>query len=174
MTGYLQQIRSNNIEMKAKISSQSLFSSTYKNEIPAFYAFRTTPYNKKSSVIPFEESPFNNGCFFNVTSGVFTAPVRGIYHFYFQAVKSWGVHHLTVSLLHNKEEVTAQHVSSGNNAGDADIWLPMNIQSILLMEPGDTMSLYLKSGAVFDMKITPTQPWMHKFTSLAGFLIQAI
>ena len=39
------------------------------------------------SIIPFELARLNEGDAFSLPSGIFTAPVNGIYHFQFSAVK---------------------------------------------------------------------------------------
>ena len=175
MTEYHKQIKLYNSYMKAKIERQISMTSSDDFNIPAFYVFRSTPYNKQLSVIPFEEGFLNNGCSYNSSSGVFIAPLKGIYFFYFQAIKIWGTpNHLNVRLLHNNEEVAAQHVSTGNDAADGLVHLPLNMQSILLMEEGDTASMFLKSGIIDDRVITPKQPWIHRFTSFTGFLLQAL
>ena len=176
MTEYHKQIKSRNAYTKERIAKKMSIRSAFEMYgIPAFYAYRKTPFNK-AAVIPFEGDSLNNGCSFNNDLGEFTAPIKGIYYFYVQAVKIWGppLSYITIGVLHNKKEVKAQHVSAGHNPGAADVHLPIGIHSMLIMEEGDKMSLRLKNGAMGDMLITPSQPWMHKFTSLTGFLLQAL
>jgi len=55
-----------------------------KSANPAFYAYRTTPGNADDSYITYDSSYVNLGNHMNVSGGIFTCPVAGIYTF------TWG------------------------------------------------------------------------------------
>jgi len=57
------------------------------------------------AVIPFEYARLNTGDSFNLTSGIFTAPVSGIYHFEFCAQKDIDSPQLSIFLQVNGESV---------------------------------------------------------------------
>ena len=52
-----------------------------------FYVARNTSFSTPSAVIPFDVARLNEGGAMNLASGIFTAPVPGIYHFEFSGVK---------------------------------------------------------------------------------------
>lgn len=53
----------------------------------AFLAQRTTGFNSKGSIIPYEKNALNLGKAFDIATGLFHVPVAGVYHFYFAGIK---------------------------------------------------------------------------------------
>lgn len=47
---------------------------------------RSTPNTKSNTILKFTNSSLNAGKGFNISTGSFTAPKRGIYHFYFSGL----------------------------------------------------------------------------------------
>ena len=52
----------------------------------AFDAYRSKPFDRKESIVTFDNTSVNVGDGFNVSNGVFTAPYAGIYAFNFHAL----------------------------------------------------------------------------------------
>jgi len=52
-----------------------------------FYVQRESNLGSVRDVIPFESAPVNEGNAFDLSSGIFTAPVNGYYYFQFSALR---------------------------------------------------------------------------------------
>lgn len=72
-----------------------------KTKIVHFYVQRNSSFSSEGAVIPFELARLNEGKAFNLTSGIFTSPVPGIYHFQFSAVKAFASNYLQISIQVN-------------------------------------------------------------------------
>ncbi len=73
-----------------------------------FYVKRNSYFNSAGSVIPFQLARLNEGDAFDLTSGIFTAPVPGVYHFQISGLKPGDSSDLSIFLQLN-----------GNNLGEA-------------------------------------------------------
>jgi len=97
-------------------------------------------------VIPFDVERLNVGGAMNTAEGVFTAPVDGIYHFEFSALKdALDPSSVYVSLLVNGEMI-------GNSFGSTipDYYVGLSsINAHLRLKTGDQVSL-LKTGGILN------------------------
>lgn len=70
-----------------------------------FYVQRNSSFRSRNAVITFEIARLNKGDAFNLTAGIFAAPVKGIYNFYFSAVKDSSASYLRITLRVNGANV---------------------------------------------------------------------
>jgi len=102
----------------------------------------------------------NEGNAFNLTRGIFTVPVPGIYHFDFSAVKSSDIGFLSIILQVNSTDVGnafTQQPAKGS-------WDVVSLSASLRLAAGDTVKLYLYSGTLSDDSY-------NQYTHFSGWLV---
>ena len=87
------------------------------------YVQRESTFRTPSAVIPFEVARLNEGNAFNLSSGTFTVPVPGIYHFQFSASANYLEIHLRVNdvrvgLAFTNSKIASLSASFRLKAGD--------------------------------------------------------
>jgi hypothetical protein len=129
---------------------------------PAFYAYRTATGNADESYITYQLSYVNLGNHMNVTAGIFTCPVAGIYTF------TWG------AIGKNTDGIYRYHIHKNNSQID-DVHLRLATSSgkygdgertaMLSLAATDTIRIYYKdsNGALSD--------YGYNYTYLQGHLI---
>ena len=132
-----------------------------KTKIVHFYVQRNSSFSAKYSAIPFELARLNEGNAFNLTSGIFTAPVPGIYHFDFSAVKSTSDSLLKIHLQVNGVAVGATYTYQTSD-GSLDV---ISLSASLRLAKGDKVNLLFRVGALADRT---DDRWTH-FT---GWLVE--
>nr|CAH0102649.1 unnamed protein product [Daphnia galeata] len=135
----------------------------------AFFVHSNTGFNKTGSIIPYQIVELNYGNALNITSGTFNVPVKGIYHFYFTALKMKkelsGTSSLTVQLkqIGNPDKVIAEsHINSNDWYG----WFPVHLQATVHLELNSTVGVQLLLGTIFE-----SSEKNHLLTSFGGFLV---
>lgn len=86
-----------------------------KTESVHFYVQRNTTFRQEQTIIPFEMDRLNEGMAMNLESGIFTAPVPGIYHFEFSAQKDGSHTFVMIHLQVNGETIGVAEASSSNH-----------------------------------------------------------
>ena len=109
-----------------------------------FHVQRDQMYTSVGTTIPFQVVRLNVGGGMNITSGIFTAPVSGIYHFSFTAIKNRPPAYLTVDLYLNSTYITR---AEGTKVYDT---ITAALSVTLSLKSGDRISLRLTEGELFD------------------------
>jgi len=124
-----------------------------------FYVQRNTSFGT-SGVIPFDLDPVNEGEAMDLSSGVFTAPVHGIYHFSFAGVKDFSSYNLGVHLLVNGGNVAVANGNPQRTGGLESISLTASLR----LKTGDKVHLWLTVGMLYDD--------VSHFTHFTGWLVE--
>lgn len=106
-----------------------------------FYVQRNSSFITHST-IPFDVAPLNEGNAFNLSSGIFTVPVPGIYHFDFSGAKTPSSTVLEISFQVNGKAI-------GTAFTDQGIRKSFNVVSLsasLRLVAGDKVNLLNKKG----------------------------
>jgi len=118
-----------------------------------FYVQRQTPFATQDGVVPFEIERLNTGGAMNLTSGVFTAPVPGIYYFYFCGLKSdQAPNWLAVYLRLNGALVGQGYApASFKTSGSSSSYYTLAFGSTLRLAKGDKIDLFKwDDGVLYD------------------------
>ena len=116
------------------------------------------------AVIPFEYARLNTGNSFNLTSGIFTAPVSGIYHFEFCAQKDIDSPQLSIFLQVNGESVARTYIGSGTTKTYDTAFLTASLR----LRVNDKVTLYNVYSILHenpDLSLSP-------LNSFAGWLVE--
>ncbi|CAC5423614.1 unnamed protein product [Mytilus coruscus] len=103
-------------------------------DFPAFTAYKvSTQALSTGEVIKFDQVWTNNGNGYDPSSGVFTAPLAGLYHFA-AVVMSVSDATLYLSLYHNNAKITTSYITDkGYKTGTFDV--------VLTLKKGDKVSI---------------------------------
>jgi len=100
----------------------------------------------KDSTVPFEVERLNVGQAMNVSLGVFTAPVAGIYHFEFSGINDKSSSTAVVTL-----QVNGVNVGMGNNeVFAAGTYNRISLTASLKLKANDKVNLYPYAGTLYD------------------------
>lgn len=110
-----------------------------------FYVQRKTSFRMDNAIIPFEVDVLNIGEAMDLKSGVFTAPVSGVYHFEFTGTKDKSDKQLDILL-----EVNGTHVAEAHSSGAVKSTLNLFITVSLRLKAGDRVNLYKSGGVLYD------------------------
>ena len=137
---------------------------------PVFFTERFNSFKRTGSIVNYDTTSVNIGNGLNQTSGVFTAPVTGIYVLYFLALKTMESDHMTIRVMHNGKAVNSRQVSEGDKVG-GNHWANLETQVILPLEAEDTVGVKLQTGTIQDVLNVPSE-YGFKITTFSGFLLQ--
>lgn len=114
----------------------------------------------KRGIIPFDIERLNVGGAMNLTSGVFTVPLNGTYHFQFSAVKPLGASEIYIIL-----RVNGVGIGSGFGTNAHYVYLPTFSSASAKLKVGDQVYLLNHRGQLHD---TPGE----HFTQFNGWLVE--
>lgn len=109
---------------------------------------------------------FSTGGYFS--NGTFTAPVRGFYNVSFSMRISTGAGDFT--LRHNNNRVAATGSNLVEYSQYTGLWSAHSVSKNLLMNAGDTLTLWHESGRTTDCSIET----LFKYNHLNVYLIRAV
>jgi len=127
-----------------------------------FYVQRQSDFDTEYTVIPFQVEQLNVGGAMDTKTGVFTAPVSGIYHFGFSCLmhaKSW---YLDIFLQLNGNNIGVATSNTEQYGGKA--YLTISMHSSLRLKKGDRINLYKHRGALRDSE--------SRYTHFSGWLVE--
>jgi len=133
-----------------------------KTKSVSFYVQKNASFLMNRKRIPFEVVRLNIGNAFNPKSGVFTAPVSGTYFFSFSAIRK-NNKDLYVHLRVNRVQVSVAYATSFQS------WYnPTVMRSILKLEAGSKVDVWLKEGDIHDHNEENRGPHTH----FVGWLLE--
>lgn len=123
-----------------------------------FYVQRLSNFNLTDVTLPFEQEILNIGGAMNTASGVFTAPVDGIYRFEFSGMKWDTATYVFVSL-----QVNGVRVADTYATGLPNHLALSGINASLRLKTGDQVRLFKGPGILRDDS---------RFTQFTGWLVE--
>ncbi len=103
-----------------------------------FYVQRHNSFSQINAVIPWEFERLNEGGAFDLSTGVFTASVPGVYHFEFHGVKDQSSHGLDIILQLNGNTFAAAS-TSGNAMGISNT---LSLSVTIRLKVNDRVNLF--------------------------------
>lgn len=117
-----------------------------RKKIPAFSAVLTHKQSVSANdIIKFDKVFTNIGKGYNPSTGIFTAPVAGVYQFSSVVMSDKG-QHLVASLFHNATRVSSVHIKTHNNqTGALGMVLNLKKGDEIAVKPARSYTIYSDS-----------------------------
>ena len=126
-----------------------------------WYVQRNSNFGTQNATIPFELAPLNEGDAFDLSSGIFTVPVKGIYHFDFSAGKHYSFTHLQIYLQVNGFIIGSAFAYEIATRNFGVVFLRASFQ----LAAGDRVNLYkFGEGVLYDSNA--------HYTHFSGWLVE--
>jgi len=134
-----------------------------------FYVQRDTSFTGFNEIITFELARLNEGGAFNLSSGIFTAPVPGIFHFEFHVVKDYTTPYLDVILQVNDNTLGTASINLLGKTGTHD---SCSMSASVRLKAGDRVNMFnLKNSAPERAGILKEVRHLH-LTHFSGWLLE--
>lgn len=132
-----------------------------KSTVPAFSVWQDNvdPRSAAGDTVTYDSTILNNGGNMDLGTGLFTAPIAGIYHFTFNTFRQQNTGTASVVFILNGIEQKQRSYDS-DASGD---YSPLSLATTRKMEAGDTIGVYVRQGELHGSNNT-------EFT---GFLVTA-
>ena len=111
-----------------------------------FYVQPTSSFSTRFTTIPWQLTRLNVGDAMNVTTGVFSAPKDGVYHFHFSGI-TFRNNFFVVNLRLNDNVVGS---SNADARGQSEAHDAGSLDSTLQLKKGDRIDLWLWGGLLYD------------------------
>jgi len=132
-----------------------------KTKLVHFYVQRNSSFGSYGNAIPFYLARLNEGNAFNLGTGVFTAPLKGIYNFQLSAVKHPDYNYCAIYLQLNGDNVGL----AATNQPGATSYDVVSLSASLRLRVGDRVDLSNVLGYCYDDAVT------HR-TQFSGWLVE--
>lgn len=145
------------------------------NSFVAFQAqrFDGISYLPPGTIIPYQWTLININNALDVKTGVFKAPIDGIYYFYFTAIKAerdgFYTDHLQVELQLNGTFIAESNVKSKDRFG----LYPVYLQATVKLKAWDNVGVVLIEGGIHEEYSLDFEKQDHG-TEFIGFLIEPL
>jgi hypothetical protein len=111
---------------------------------PAFSVYKNSMPTQTPGTVTYNTVVLNNGGYMNTSTGLFTAPKAGIYHFTFSGFKQNGGYNPTsVVFIKNGTQQGSRSYLEGY-----DNYSPVSLATTMLLNANDTVGVYLQSGGL--------------------------
>ena len=132
-----------------------------------FQVQRSSEFTGTNATITFEMEKFNIGGAMDIATGVFTAPVGGIYHFAFSAMT---IDYLQIILRVNDFENAAATSVSASTTNSSPFGLSVSLSSYLYLNGTDTVSVFIFGTGTLSKEIIENAP----NTIFGGWLVEEV